>query len=444
MENIGKHTTYTSFGEMKSPLDPASFKPWVGRAILLVDLDAFFASVEQYDHPEWRGKPVIVGGDPTKRGVVSTASYEARAFGVHSAMPSSTAAKLCPQAIWTHGHFARYRKLSRQVMDILYAYSPHLMQVSIDEAFLDITPTRANQTHPIVIAKYIQEAVDELGITCSIGLGTSKPVAKIASDLEKPHGLTVVYPGDEEAFLFPLKAGVMSGIGPVAQANLAKFGIHTLGDVACANDAILRHVFGKNATMMRNRCHGIDTPIQDEPDAVKSVSNEMSLARSITKRSDIEALIDTTAHKVGRRLRQKGLQGTTLHLKVRFEDLHIKTVQRTLAEVDSNELSWLPLLHRMLDDVWCEGQEARLIGVGVSGFDTHPVQESLFGDEIPSQVSTKEQASLPQLDKKSQTSLLQARDAIADKFGDDILHFGHEIRSYNNVTGSSTRHNHKD
>ena len=123
MENIGKHTTYTSFGEMKSPLDPASFKPWVGRAILLVDLDAFFASVEQYDHPEWRGKPVIVGGDPTKRGVVSTASYEARAFGVHSAMPSSTAAKLCPQAIWTHGHFARYRKLSRQVMDIPVSYT---------------------------------------------------------------------------------------------------------------------------------------------------------------------------------------------------------------------------------------------------------------------------------------------------------------------------------
>lgn len=453
MENLGKHTTYTSFGEMKSPLDPARLKPWEGRAILLVDLDAFFASVEQYDHPEWRGKPVIVGGDPTKRGVVSTASYEARAFGVHSAMPSSTAAKLCPQAIWTHGHFARYRELSRKVMDILYAHSPRLMQVSIDEAFLDITPTRANQTHPIVIAKYIQEAVDELGITCSIGLGTSKPVAKIASDLEKPHGLTVVYPGCEETFLFPLKVGVMSGIGPVAQANLAKFGIHTLGDVAQAEIDILRQVFGKNATMMRDRCCGIDTPIQDEPDTIKSVSNEMSLAKSITDRIDIEALIDTAAHKVGRRLRKKELEGTTLHLKVRFEDLHIKTVQRTIDNLGSNELSWLPLLHRMLDEVWCEGQEVRLIGVGVSGFEAHPVQESLFGDgvfdesscaRITNSTSNKTQAALPHLDRKSQASLLQARDAIADKFGDDMLHFGHEIRSYDNLTGSSTRHNHKD
>lgn len=443
MENLGKHTTYTSFGAMKSPLDPDSLKPWVGPAILLVDLDAFFASVEQHDHPEWRGKPVIVGGDPTKRGVVSTASYEARAFGVHSAMPSSTAAKLCPHAIWTHGRHERYRELSRKVMGILYTHSPHLMQVSIDEAFLDITPTRANQTHPIVIAKYIQEAVDELGITCSIGLGTSKPVAKIASDLEKPHGLTVVYPGNEEAFLFPLKAGVMSGIGPVAQAKLAKFSIHTLGDVAQADEAILRQVFGKNATMMRNRCRGIDTAIQDERDPVKSVSNEMSLAKSITNRTDIEALIDTTAHKVGRRLRQKELEGSTLHLKVRFEDLHIKTVQRTVEDLGTNELSWLPLLHRMLDDVWCEGKEVRLIGVGVSGFEAHPVQESLFGDGIIDE-SLAEPTARQHLDKQSQASLLQARDAIADKFGDDVLHFGHEIRSYGNLTGSSTRHNHKD
>lgn len=161
-------------------------RPWNGTAIILMDLDAFFASVEQLDHPEWKGKPVIVGGDPTKRGVVSTASYEARTFGVHSAMPSSTAARLCPQAIWTPGNFHRYRELSQKVMGILQDESPHLMQVSIDEAFLDITPTRTNREHPVAIAKRIQQHVAELGITCSIGLGESKAVAKIASNQNKP------------------------------------------------------------------------------------------------------------------------------------------------------------------------------------------------------------------------------------------------------------------
>ncbi len=444
MENLGKNTSFYSFGALRAPLDLTLFAPWTGNAILLVDLDAFYASVEQLDHPEWRGKPVIVGGDPTKRGVVSTASYEARIFGVHSAMPSSTAARLCPHAIWTQGNFSRYRELSQKVMDILYAQSPHLMQVSIDEAFLDITPTRSNQTHPIAIAKQIQEAVDALGITCSIGLGTSKSVAKIASDLEKPHGLTVVYPGDEQAFLFPLKTAVMSGIGPVAQAKLAKFGIRTLGDVAHADDSILMHVFGKNAYLMRDRCRGIDTPVRDDPEAAKSVSNEMSLAKSIANRTDIEALIDTTAHKVGRRLRKKNLEGSTLHLKVRFEDLRIKTVQRRVDNLGTNELSWLPLLHTMLDDVWHEGQEVRLIGVGVSGFDAHPHQESLFADEANTDEATAHtRANLPHLNHEAQASLLHARDIIADKFGDDVLHFGHEIRSYDNLTGSSSRHNHK-
>ena len=138
-----------------------TLKPWRGSAILLMDLDAFFASVEQLDHPEWRGKPVIVGGSPTKRGVVSTASYEARKFGVHSAMPSSTAARLCPQAIWTSGNFHRYREMSKKVMDILYDESPKLMQVSIDEAFLDISPTRTNRTHPVEVARRIQARVAE-------------------------------------------------------------------------------------------------------------------------------------------------------------------------------------------------------------------------------------------------------------------------------------------
>ncbi len=418
----------------KDPLYGAE-TPWEGPAILLVDLDAFFASVEQLDHPQWRGKPVIVGGDPTKRGVVSTASYEARRFGVHSAMPSVTAARLCPNAIWTAGNFHRYREVSRQVMDILYRESPHLMQVSIDEAFLDISPTRANKTHPVVVAKRIQREVDALGLTCSIGLGTSKSVAKIASDRRKPHGLTVVEPGEERAFLAPLPVKVMSGIGPVAQKNLLHFGIRTLDDLTRADESILKKIFGKNHIMMRERALGMDTPVEDIPEPTKSVSNEISVAESVCERRDIEALIATMAHKVGRRLRRKNLEGKTLHLKVRFEDLSIRTCQRKIPSLGTNDLTWIPHLHAMLDEVWQEGSLIRLIGVGVSGFEDEPIQEQLFD---PLSDDLKNQKTLV-AHGKEHGDLLEASDRIAEKFGEGILRFGHELRTYGKTTGSSSK-----
>ena len=187
--------------------------PWSGPAIGLMDLDAFFASVEQLDHPEWRGKPVIVGGSPKHRGVVSTASYEARTFGVHSAMPSWQAQRLCPQAIWTRGNHARYREMSNKVMQVLKDETPLVEQVSIDEAFFDVSPGRFSKENPIDICRRIQRRVASLGVTCSIGIGVNKTVAKIASDRQKPRGLTIVLPGTEASFLAPLPVRVMSGIG---------------------------------------------------------------------------------------------------------------------------------------------------------------------------------------------------------------------------------------
>ena len=192
---------------------------WHGKAIGLLDLDAFFASVEQLDHPEWRGKPVIVGGSPHKRGVVSTASYEARKFGVHSAMPSATAVRLCPQAIWTPGRYDRYSEMSALVMGFLKDETPLVEQVSIDEAFFDITPGRFSKENPLEICKRIQKKVAALGVTCSIGLGTNKTIAKIASEQEKPRGLTAVFPGTEGRFLAPLPIEAMSGIGPAMAKN---------------------------------------------------------------------------------------------------------------------------------------------------------------------------------------------------------------------------------
>ncbi len=422
---------------MRFPEDEA---PWEGPAILLMDLDAFFASVEQHDHPDWRGKPVIVGGDPNKRGVVSTASYEARTYGVHSAMPSSTAARLCPHAIWTSGHYHRYREMSRAVMEILYQESPHLMQVSIDEAFLDISPTRTNRTHPIVVARRIQHHVDALGITCSIGLGQSKTVAKIASDIDKPHGLTVVYPQDTCTFLAPLPIAVMSGIGPVAQNKLIRYHIQTLGDLAQADEALLKQVFGKNAHVMVQRARGIDTAVNDTPEPAKSVSNEISFETNLTSREDIQARIATMAHKVGRRLRRKNMEGSTLHLKIRFDDLSIRTCQRKQPHLGTNDLTWLPLLYTMLDEIWQEGQPLRLVGVGVSGFDHEPLQEQLFDSDAFGDTALLKEAEKPLIAKAHQNGrLLQASDEIAQRFGEEALRFGHEVRSYSSTTGSSAK-----
>ena len=414
-------------------------RPWIGTAIILMDLDAFFASVEQLDHPEWKGKPVIVGGDPTKRGVVSTASYEARKYGVHSAMPSSTAARLCPQAVWTPGNFHRYRELSQKVMGILQDESPHLMQVSIDEAFLDITPTRANREHPVAIARRIQQRVVELGITCSIGLGESKAVAKIASNQNKPRGLTVVYPGESAAFLAPLPVAEMSGIGPVAQKKLIGYHLRTLGDVANADPALLKQVFGKNTQLMIDRCRGVDTAVVSTGEPAKSVSNEISFAISLTDRKELQARIATMAHKVGRRLRRKGIEGTTLHLKIRKEDLSVRTCQRHKANLGTNDLTWLPELYSMLNEVWDGWEPLRLVGVGVSGFESEPVQETLF-DIAPITEANDHSTDSPLIrNAEANKKLLEANDLIAQKFGENAVRFGHELRTYQETTGSSAK-----
>lgn len=434
MKNYWIHT-YGLSGKQSEEFNPSTLRPWKGKAILLVDLDAFFASVEQLDHPEWKGKPVIVGGSPDKRGVVSTASYEARTYGVHSAMPSVTAKKLCPDAIWTGGNFHRYREMSQAVMSVLYDESPHLMQVSIDEAFLDVSPNRTNTTHPVVVAQRIQARVDELGVTCSIGVGTSKAVAKIASDQNKPHGISVIYPGDEQAFFSPLPIKTMSGIGSVAQSKLMRYGIHTLGDLSQADLVLLKGIFGKNAALMRDRARGIDTDVDENRAPAKSVSNEISLSVSTDDRESIEGIIATMAHKVGRRLRKKDMEGTALHLKIRYEDLTIRTCQRKIVSLGTNDLTWLPYLYDMLDEIWHEGVLVRLVGVGVSGFEPEPVQESLFD---ASSDSEQEYGTL--IDHaKDHEALLRVGDSIAEKFGEGALRFGHELKTYGNTTGSSSK-----
>ena len=422
----------------EAPARPLPLEPWEGSAILLVDLDAFFASVEQLDHPAWRGKPVIVGGDADKHGVVSTASYEARPYGVRSAMPSSTARRLCPDAIWTHGRFDRYREVSNAIMAILRSETPHVQQVSIDEAFLDVTPTVVNREHPVRVAQRIQRRVEELGVTCSIGAGTSKTIAKIASDMDKPRGLTVVYPGSERDFLAPLPVRVMSGIGASAEEKLKSRGIRTLGQLADADLRMLERVFGKLGRVMHVRANGGDDAPVEQDDAVKSVSNEMTFATDLTRREDVEAAIATMAAKVGRRLRRKGLRGRTLALRVKFDDLSVRSVQRQLPRPSDDELAYTPLLYAMVDEVWRPGTPLRLIGVGMSGFSEEGVvQESLF--DVAEAAPSADDVEPVVRDERKRRGLIEATDLVKDRFGEAAVRFGHELRNEENTTGSSSK-----
>lgn len=413
--------------------------PWEGPAILLVDLDAFFASVEQLDHPAWRGKPVIVGGDADARGVVSTCSYEARAFGVRSAMASALARQLCPEAIWTRGHFHRYREVSAAIMAILRDETPHVQQVSIDEAFMDVSPTAVNTEHPVAIARRIQDRVAALGVTCSIGVGVSKSVAKIASDRDKPRGLTVVYPGTEQAFLAPLPVRTMSGVGAAAEKVLKAHGVRTLGDLAAADTALLKRVFGKNGEMMRERALGADRSPVVVDDEVKSVSNEVTFAEDLTDRESIEAALATIAAKVGRRLRRKGLTGRTIAIKVRYDDRSVHSVQRQLPAPTDDDLAFTPVLCAMIDDLWEPGMKIRLLGVAVTHFETEDNgQESLFDASLFDASKADEAAPLIEDDAKRRR-LIENLDALRDRFGDDTVRFGFELRNQGNTTGSSSK-----
>lgn len=399
---------------------PPDLLQWEGPAIGLLDLDAFFASVEQLDHPEWRGRPLIVGGSAERRGVVSTASYEARRFGVRSAMPAATARRLCPQAIWTQGHYDRYREMSAKVMGILVDETPRVEQVSIDEAFFDVTPGRYSHESPVAICQRIQRRVAELGVTCSIGLGVNKTVAKIASEREKPRGLTVVLPGTERAFLALLPVSAMSGVGPATESRLKGMGIRTLGELARTDPSALEGAFGVTGPRMAVRAAGLERSEVAEAAArerPKSVSNERTFSQDLTSRDELEAAVLHVSDMVARRLRKKGLKGRTVTLKLKFDVSHTRTAQRALAHETSDAHVIGPFALSLLDELWHEGVPVRLVGVGVSGFDGGEEQLALFGDD---EAPERRDASLAALER--------VRDALRDRYGDDAVSYGRDLR----------------
>ena len=410
-------------------------RPWEGRAILLMDLDAFFASVEQLDHPEWRGKPVIVGGQAGKRGVVSTCSYEARKFGVRSAMPSITAQRLCPDAIWASSHFDRYHEVSAAVMDILYAESPLLERVSIDEAFLDVTPGRFSKESPVAIAARIQERVSELGVSCSIGVASGKSVAKIASDMDKPRGLTVVYPGSEAAFLAPMDVRAMPGIGKSSAAKLHVRDIKTLGELAATDAAKLRDVFGVNSAAFIERARGVDERPVETVREIKSISHERTFTEDLVERGDIEDALDYLGSLVGRRLRRKQMAGHTVTVKLRYADLSSRTAQSGLGSQCDDETLFIPVAKGLLGQIWCPGDAVRLVGLGISGFEARDEQMDLF-DAMEGEPADNEQSN----GRRQSRELLSAADAVRDRFGDDKLKFGRQLKLRAETTGTSSKH----
>ena len=302
--------------------------------IIHADLDAFYAAVEQLDNPELRGKPVLVGGRPENRGVVATASYEARVFGVRSAMPMRTAVRNCPQGIIVAPRFTRYREMSRQVMDVFRSFTEIVEPLSLDEAYLDISEV-VDETQgrwPLGLALELKRRVyAETGLTVSVGVSVSKSVSKIASDLDKPDGLVVVPPGDEAEFLAPLPVGKLWGIGPKTAERLKSEGIDTIGMLAGQPPEWFQRVFGQRAEAVRLRAAGLDDePVHTER-VTKSVSSETTFPNDLGDAAELRRVLEELAGGVAGSLERKGLQGRTVTVKMRLADFTTFSRQSTLA-----------------------------------------------------------------------------------------------------------------
>ena len=374
------------------------------RTILHVDLDAFFAAVEQRDRPELRGKPVIVGGGgPNDRGVVSTASYEARAFGVHSAMPLRQAGRLCPHGIFLPVDGARYQAASKGVMAVLRRFTPLVEPISIDEAFLDVTGSRILFGDGEAIGRRIKDEVKAtVGLTISVGVATTKLVAKIASDLRKPDGLVVVEPGDEATFLAPLEIRRLWGVGEKSATVLREYGVRTIGDLAALPDDLLVRRFGKHGAALAQRARGLDDDPVGDRDSAKSIGHEHTFDVDTSDREQIERTLLAMSEGVAGRLRDSGVKATTITVKIRDTTFRTITRQRTLP--DATDLTD-PIFRTALDLARPEvrGLRIRLLGVTASG------------------LGEREQMSLFAADDPRRRKVTEAADAVRHRFGERAI-----------------------
>jgi len=366
-------------------------------------MDAFFAAVEQRDRPELRGRPVIVGGDPAGRGVVAAASYEARRFGVRSAMPAAEAQRRCPHAVFLRPRGRRYAEVSEQVMALLRQYTPLVEQVSVDEAFLDVTGCERLFGPAEEIARQIQERLrTELGLSASLGVAPNRFLAKLASDRDKPGGLVVVRPAEVEAFLRELPLEALWGVGEVTAERLRRLGLRSVGQLAAYPLELLERQFGEYGRRLHQLAHGVDdTPLAlgAEP---KQVSAETTFDHDTGDRDFLETALLALCERVGERLRRKGLAATTVTLKLRFSDFRTITRRSTEAESVCEDLALFRRARRLLVPQLQPGRKIRLIGVAASNF-ASARQPALFGEE------------------KTSRPVDSAVDRVREKFGEQAL-----------------------
>jgi DNA polymerase IV len=373
------------------------------RTILHVDLDAFFAAVEQRDRPELRGLPVIVGGDPRGRGVVSAASYEARRFGVHSAMSLAEAVRRCPDGVFLPVDGRRYQQASRDVMAVLRRFTPQVEPISIDEAFLDVSGSIALFGDGESIARRIKTMVrDDVGLTASVGVATTKLVAKIASDLRKPDGLVVVPSGDEAAFLEPLPIGRLWGVGEKTAAVLTDYGVRTIGDLAALAPDVLVRRFGKHGASLAHRARGVDDDPVHEGDPAKSVGHEHTFDHDTSDPEVIERTLLAMADGVAGRLRSAGVRASTITVKVRDSSFRTFTRQRTLpVPTDLTEPIFETALALARPEV--RGMRVRLLGVSASN------------------LGEREQLGMFEADDPKRRKAIEAADRLRRRYGSDAI-----------------------
>ncbi len=384
--------------------------PVFQRTILHVDMDAFYASVEQRDFPEYRGRPVVVGADPDRgkgRGVVAAASYEARKYGVHSAQPISQAYRRCPHAVFLRGRYEKYHEVSGSIMSVFREFTPLVEPISLDEAFLDISGTERLFGSPEDIGRAIKEKIRQKEqLTASVGIGPNKMIAKIASDLKKPDGFVLVLPDQAEYFLAPLKVSKLWGIGKKSEDHLNKLGIWTVGDLAKRSKSTLCDLFGKMGEGLWDYAHGIDDdPVVPEREA-KSISNETTFVVDQEDPAILRKTLLDLSEKVGFRMRQEGLLARTVFIKVRISDFTTWDRRTTLPEPFSLSETIYREALVLFDFCDLRGQKVRLLGVGVG--------QLVPGGEVQTDLF------LPVLTEKRK-KVTRAVDRLKEKFGDHVI-----------------------
>jgi DNA polymerase-4 len=389
----------------------AADQPVARRTIFHVDMDAFFVSVEELYDPSLKGKPVVVGGQRDERGVVSAASYEARKFGVHSAMPLRTAAKHCPHAIFVDGHPERYRECSEKVFHVLGAFSPQVEMASIDEAYLDMTGTERLHGPSIRAADSLHRRMkSETGLNCSVGIGSSRLIAKVSSAQAKPNGVLWIVPGEEAKFLAPLDVREIPGVGKVMEAHLHALGIKKVGDLARLEESELSERFGKWGLALAGKARGedaggwFDSEVGADIDA-KSISHEHTYNHDTADSAQLESTLMRLSEMVGRRLREANFHARTVQLKLRYKDFTTITRAHSLPDPTQLDTEIFEQIRALFRKHWKKGIEVRLLGVQASSFTTQAAQIDLLD-------GTRQQR---------WRNALAAADKLRDKFGESSV-----------------------